>query len=437
MRAPAIVLLVAGLLLVGLLVATSGVLGGPDAHRLRAGFTDVNQMTPGQEVRVAGRRVGEIGKIEVEGGEAVVDLEITDEAVWPLPKGTFARARMGSTTAYLGRYTELIPGPKDAPPLPEDGILSRPGNEPVYELDEAYRIFRGRTNDDAGETVDELGETFDGRERELRRGLDATPGGLDAASAFARELSADEERLKTLAVAGDRTVTALAQREGDLRGLLSNVADTVDELAEHTRAQQVALSKAPSTFAATNTTLARLDRSIDELDPLVADLRTGAPALREVSRPVRTALAALRQAAPVANVALQQGTRAAPRLRRFFDAATPLLPRFGRALGDLAPMFACVRPYAPEIAGFLTTWTGLNKNYDSRGHYARSFPLTYNPAINPGTRLNSLQATQQTELKYAMPRPPGLNAGKPQFQPQCGAGPEALDPAKDPEGAGK
>ncbi|MEA2273229.1 MAG: hypothetical protein QOI98_1937, partial [Solirubrobacteraceae bacterium] len=59
--------------------------------------------------------------------------------------------------------------------------------------------------------------------------------------------------------------------------------------------------------------------------------------------------------------------------------------------------------------------------------------------ILPGTPLNSQQVTtvMKDRLKYAMPRPPGLNAGQPWFQPQCGAGPDSLDPSKDPEGAGK
>ncbi len=437
MRRPATLLLAAGVLLVVVLVATSGVLGGSDGHVLRAGFDDAIQMTPGQDVRVAGRKVGELTKVELVDGYAQVDLRIDDEDVWPLPKGTTARARGGSTTAYLGRYTELLPGPAGAGDLPEDGVLPRPRNDTAYELDQAYRIFRGRTKDDAGKAIDELGDTFDGRERALRKGLAAAPGGLDETTALMRELSADEERLSTLASAGDRTVSALAAREGDLRSLVTNAAGTFDELAQHTRAQQVALAKAPGTFRATNTTLARLDTSLDGLDGLVADLRTGAPALRAIARPTRTALAALRTVAPQANTALAAGTAAAPSLRTFFDTATPVMPRLGKALGSLAPMVSCIRPYAPEIAGFLTTWTGISKNYDAVGHYARTFPLTAVPAILPGTKNSSLDVTRTSRLRYAMPRPPGLNAGKPQFLPQCGAGPDALDPAKDPEGAGK
>ena len=34
---------------------------------------------------------------------------------------------------------------------------------------------------------------------------------------------------------------------------------------------------------------------------------------------------------------------------------------------------------------------------------------------------------------YALVRPPGYNAGKPWYLPQCGAGRDGVDPNKDPE----
>jgi hypothetical protein len=108
-------------------------------------------------------------------------------------------------------------------------------------------------------------------------------------------------------------------------------------------------------------------------------------------------------------------------------------------LDQVEPMAACIRPYAPELAGNLSTWTGYNRSYDNGGHYARTFPLMANPALIPGTALSSKQITDllKGRISYAMPRPPGLNAGKPWFQPQCGAGPESVDASKDPEGAGR
>ena len=83
----------------------------------------------------------------------------------------------------------------------------------------------------------------------------------------------------------------------------------------------------------------------------------------------------------------------------------------------------------------LGTWSGYNKNFDNGGHYARTFPLLFNPLLVPGTPLNSAQTVALSfgGMHYAMPRPPGLNAGQPWFVPQCGVTADALNPSKDPE----
>ena len=408
-------------------------LAGGTTHRLRAGFDNVIQLTPGQQVRVAGRQVGELGEIDLVDGQATAEILITDDEVWPLPKGTTARPRWGSTTAYLTRYVELYPGPAGAPDLEDGAILTR--TQTAEELDEAYRIFRGETDERLSSALGSLGEGLGGQGKDIRRGLAAAPTGLDGVGGLVRELAADEERLRTLAVAGDRTTTALARQSGELGDLVSNAAGTVEELAQRARAQQRALDRAPQTLDVTTSTLARLDTSLAKLDGLVDDIRPGAPALRSMARPARAALSELRTVAPLLRTTLDRGTRAAPRLRRLFDTASPFFPRAAAALETFNPMLGCLRPYAPEIAGFLSTWTGQLKNYDAEGHYARSFPLTAIPALLPGTSNTSAEALEQQPgtLTYAMPRPPGLNAGKPWFQPQCGAGPESLDASKDPE----
>ncbi len=410
---------------------------GDDGHTLRAGFDSVVQVTEGQDVRLAGRKVGNVEKITLVNGQPVLDLKISDDDVWPLPRGTSARIRYGSTTSYLLRYVELIPGKPTAPDLEDDAVLARADNLTPFELDRAYRIFRGRTKKDASRLLGRLAATFGDRKAELRRGLRATPGGLDETAGLLRELSANEASLRTLVRSGDRTLGALASRDRDLRSLISNAAETFDEFAEHTTAQQQALDRAPEAFDTTTATLARLDTSLDRLDPLVDDLRPATGPLRTFARRSRGALAELRSVAPLANATLRTGTEAAPRIQRLLDAGTPFLPRLGNVLGQLDPMFGCLRPYGPEIAGFLSTWAGFSKNYDRGGHYARSFSLGTSARLLPGTPNNSQQVVEATELTYAMPRPPGLNAGNPQFLPECGAGRDAIDPSKDPEGAGR
>jgi hypothetical protein len=359
--------------------------------------------------------------------------------VWPLHRGTYAGTRWGSTTSLAYRYVEIYPGPASAPALPNDAVLPAARNKTAVELDQAYRIFRGRTPRDFQKVLGELTATVNNQGPSIARGLRTAPGGLDQAAAVLREFSADQNALRTMMVAGDQATTALAGRQADLGNLVRHAAATFDEFARHTHAEQVALQRAPSAFSESVGTLSRLNTSLDGLQALLDDLRPGARQLRIFAAPARRALAELRREVPLATRTFRTGRLAAPPLTRMLKTGTTFLPHLGTVLDQFAPMMACLRPYAPELAGMLETWTGWNKNYDQYGHYARTFDLLANLAILPGTPFNSLQATNmfKNRLFYAMPRPPGLNAGHPWFQPQCGAGPESMDPSKDPEGAGR
>lgn len=245
-----------------------------------------------------------------------------------------------------------------------------------------------------------------------------------------------------LVASGDRTTTALATRDDELRDLVSNAAGTFDEFAEHADDQRAALDRLPATFRTSRVTLGRLDRSLGLLDALLDDLRPGARELRTLAGPLRGALVELRDFAPLAADTLQRGTRAAPPLTRFLNTGTSVLPRTGTVLRQLTPMVGCLRPYGPEIAGTLSDWTGFGKNYDEFGHYIHGIPTQRNIFIDAGQKQDSeaIINANRGRLFYAMPRPPGLNAsqgigsGRPTFLPQCGAGPESLDPSKDPEG---
>lgn len=446
MLTPIAILLAVGASVVGVLALAGGVcaLYTPlcdSEHTVRATFDRANQLVWGQEVRLGGRKVGEIKSVEEVNGHAVVELKISDDEAWPLRRGTLARARFGSTTSYVWRYIELVPGPAEAPALADGGVLGRTETVTPFEYDDTFRIFRGRTDDDLRKLVGGLGDTLGERGPALGRAFRDAPGGIDESRKLVRELGASEEALRLLVVSGDRTTSALAARDTELRSLVSNLAETFDEFAEHADDQRVALDRLPETFRTSTVTLGRLDRSLVLLDALLEDLQPGARELRKLAPPLQTVLIELSHFAPLATETLSRGTRAAPPLTRFLEVGTDRVPQLGNVLGQLEPMVGCLRPYGPEIAGTLSDWTGFGMNYDEYGHYVHGVPLQSNPLLNAGSKLDSEQTVKASggRLLYAMPRPPGLNAaqgigrGEPFFQPQCGAGRESLDAGKDPE----
>lgn len=405
--------------------------GGQKEHELRGVFRAAVQVYPGQQVRIAGRKVGTIRRADLDGGLVVVTMDIDDDA-WPLRRGTTAALRYGTPAGYATRFVELHPGRAGAPELPERGILGLADTATPVEFDEVFNTFTPRARRDLRATLSNAAGTLGGRAPDLRRIVRHGARALPRAAGLQHDLGTDRAALRRLVRGGGRTLAALRSRDNELRGVVTDAATTLRTLAANTRDQQTAFARIPTALGTSEGTLRRLDTSVGKLSLLVADLRPGARSLREVAPVLQRTLATLRTVAPQVTTTLRTGTRTVPHLSRFLGTATPYAPTLTRTLERLTPMLACLRPYTPEIAAFASTWLGFTANYDKVGHYARillqASPL---PAGSP------LKSTAVTKLgggfQYAMPRPPGLNAGQPWFQPQCGAGREALDPEHDPE----
>jgi len=406
--------------------------GGSDSHVLRASFQGAVQVVKGQEVRLAGVKVGKVGSVREDDGQALLDLDISDDRVWPLHRGTIARLRFGTTVSYAARYVELLPGPKTAPALASGGVLTTSDTITPVEFDQIFNIYNGDTRRNLQRLIGNGAAALDDRADDLSGALQRTPGAFGELASLMREVGADRSALGVLAGQGARTSRALARVDGPLQRFVDSAATTFDELAARATAQRATLDRLPGTLHTTSDTLGRLDRSQSNLHALVADLRPGARGLRRLAGPAQRTLTTLNDVAPLATRTLRTGRRAAPSIRALLREGVGFMPQLRAAMDRLAPAIACMRPYGPEIAGALGTWAGFAKNYDGLDHYART--LVQAEPYPAGTNLSSQRvSTLVPGVQYAFPRPPGLNVGQAWLQPQCGAGAQALDAARDPE----
>jgi phospholipid/cholesterol/gamma-HCH transport system substrate-binding protein len=357
-----------------------------------------------------------------------------DSSNWPLHAGTTAQLRFGAAAAYASRYVQLQPGPDRASTLADDALLPAADTSTPVEFDQIYSTFNAPTRANLGGTIAGAANTLNGHGGDIARDLELGGPGAQQTANMLGDLGVDPNALSTLVTAGAQTVGALRATDPQLQALVSHAADTFSVFADNAAALQASIERLPPTLRTTQHTLAHLDRSLNGLGKLVNGLAPGAAGLVTTAPLLTQTLQMLERIAPRARSTLQIGTRELPPLTRFLDATRPFLPSLSSALARLAPMIACVRPYAPEIGGYLVTWQG--GPIDTTGHYGRT-DIIETP-IAPGTTLSPARAVAQSggALKYAFPRPPGLNAGQVWFQPQCGAGPGALNPAMDPE-AGK
>jgi len=182
----------------------------PEGQRLAADFESVAGLDDKAAVRVAGVRVGRVDGIELVDRRARVGL-LLDRPL-ELTEGTKARL---TTSGLLGdRYVELVPGPADAPLLPEGAVV--PGETPV-------------TVDQALGQLSEVGQS-----------IQRLTGSMEG----------------TLA-------------EGDLDRLLTNLADTAEEIRKLVEANRQDVSATVHNFALASDSLAqelpKLSRQMQEL----------------------------------------------------------------------------------------------------------------------------------------------------------------------------
>jgi virulence factor Mce-like protein len=404
-----------------------------EPHHVRVALPSALSLVPGLDVQVDGVDAGKISKVDFRDGKAVVEIGIDDDH-WPLHAGTTARMRYGTTVGNGTRRLDVEPGPASAPALADGGIIPARDAYPTVEIDEVFNTLDRRTRRHLQGTVKRAADGLSGHAGALNRGIGQSAKGLTATSALIQDLAADTGAMRGLVVNAHRTARVLAARRDAVGELVTVAASTFDEFGNRSAAVQASLSRLPGTLSEVRGTLRRLDESVDGLNPLFADLRPGAASLRSLAPVARTAVARLRSVAPTGAAALDAVREAAPDVRALLAEAPPVVERLTPTLEKLAPMLACVRPYAPEAAGTLSNWASYTKNYDAISHYARvkvtasPYSLNSTPDVTTESYMKLLPM-----LSYALPRPPGLNAGKPWFVPECGAGPDSLDPAKDPE----
>ncbi|QKE83821.1 MlaD family protein [Arthrobacter sp. NEB 688] len=124
----------------GVLAATiANVLPG-DKATYRAVFTDVTGLNSGQDVRIAGVRVGTVQDIRV--AKDRVSAEVTFEVLRSstLTQGTAATIKYRNLVGE--RYVALTQEPGDATPLPEGGTIPLGRTHPALDLTVLFNGFK-------------------------------------------------------------------------------------------------------------------------------------------------------------------------------------------------------------------------------------------------------------------------------------------------------
>lgn len=415
---------VLGVLVAAAVLAAFVVLGGSSAHQYKLVFETAGQLVDDNSVTVGGRRVGSVKKIELTpDNRAEITVEVK-EPYAPLHSGTTAVVRGASLSGVANRYVALTPGPDSESELDDGARITEDSTTAIVDLDQLFNTLDEPTRDGLTKVIQGFGDWYAGRGEDGNASAKYFAPALSATRGLVQRLAADQEALDTVVSDTSKVVTALGERGPVLTDLVANTNASLAAIASENKALAQALDLLPQTLRRGSTTFVNLRAALDDLDGLVSASKTStknlAPFLRELAPLIREAGPTVNELArlirtPGAGNDFTDLMNDAPELARRAD------PGFKNSIGALnksIPVLSFIRPYSPELVGWLRDFGQGAANYDANGHFARIAPafnaFNYDAATNQYVPLPDSQ------------RKPGLaNGGVPgitspsQLIPRC------------------
>ncbi|MFG3422633.1 MCE family protein [Micromonospora sp. NPDC049460] len=248
------------LLLTGLLAQTLGAFP-TDGVTYRARFTDATGLLPGDDVRIAGVRVGRVSDIRVvDDTVAEVSFTVRDE----VPLATSVRAKIRYRNLVGQRYLALAEGPGDRRPLRPDGLIPVGQTTPALDLTVLFNGFRPLFTALDPADVNKLAYEI----IQVLQGEGGTVASLLRRTASLTNTLADRDAVIGRVITNLNTVLAtLATRDRDLDRAIQQLQQFVSGLATDRTAIGEALVNLGDLTGATSSLLREVR------PPLAADVR--------------------------------------------------------------------------------------------------------------------------------------------------------------------
>jgi phospholipid/cholesterol/gamma-HCH transport system substrate-binding protein len=308
--------------------------------RIKAEFSTAQAITPGQgqTVRVSGVKVGDVGKVELKEGRAIVTFEI-DRKYDDLIHGN-AKALLRPKTALKDMFVEVTPGDDSAPLMKEGDTLPVANTLPDVNPDELYAALDTDTRDYLKLLVNGAGQGLEGRGDELNEVFKRFEPTHKDLARVNEQVAQRRENLRRLVRNLNVLNTELATKDDELAGLVdaasrvfrafasqdTNITRAVDELPEALQQTTATLQSVERFSRTLRPSLEQLTPAVSKLDEANAALEPlgeeAAPILRSKIRPfVRETRPLVRDLKPSAS----QLAKATPQLTRVFEVLNTFL----------------------------------------------------------------------------------------------------------------
>lgn len=295
----------------------------PTVFKLKAAFSTAQAVTPGQgqTVRVSGIRIGDISKVDLKDGRAIVTMDV--EPKYARMIHTDATALLRPKTGLKDMFVELQPGSPKAPRATPNWTIPVDNTLPDINPDEIYAALDADTRDYLRLLVNGAGQGLKGRSGDLRevfRRFEPTHRDL------ARVTGAVAERrssLRRLIHSLNQLNTELAGKGNELAKLVSTSSVVFETFSSQQRNLRAGLGELPSALRQATSTLGRVQTFADVLRPTATNL---IPTAKAIDRANGAITPFAREAAPIVD----------KQVRPFVREARPLIRDLQPASADLA-----------------------------------------------------------------------------------------------------
>lgn len=370
-----------GALLLVVAVVAIVLLGGGGGKQYTLVFQTAGQLVRGNDVQVGGRRVGNVDDITLT-DDNLAEVKITvDEPYAPLHEGTTATIRLASLSSVANRYIALTPGANNKPELPDGARLGVERTTTVVDLDQLFNTLDERTRRGLQNVIQGSATMYAGKEREVSEAARYFSPALSSTTRLVREMSRDDKMLEAAIVSTARVVSSVSQKRAELAQMVGSLNTMLGAIASQNGNFSQALAEAPGTLKEANSTFRDLRAALDDLDPLVAASKPATVNLARFFRefrplvdgaiPTFTDLSTLVHTPGAAND-LTDLVRMQPALQR---VGSPAFKHSIDAMRKGQPVLDFLRPYTPELVGWVQSTGQASANYDSNGHYVRALPI--------------------------------------------------------------
>jgi virulence factor Mce-like protein len=325
-------------------LVTLGVSGTAGNYRVDALFDNADYLIAGQDVKIAGARVGQVERIGLtRERKARVQMRI-DPGFAPFRANATCSIRPQSLIGE--KFVECEPGDPSSGPLGRHGgdaptVPVAQTHSPV-DLDLVFDALRLPLRQRLSIVVNELGAGLVGRPRELNEAIRRANPALQEANRTLAILSSERHTLERLIDASDRVVGELAAHRGDVADFIDHSAAVARTVAGRRGELDAAVHHMPRL-------LAELEPAAVDLTGLATDARPVVRALGAAAPQVRALLGDVGPLASAARPTLVKLSELSVTGRRAVRAAIPVARLLAPVADRLPPVVRLALPLARSL----------------------------------------------------------------------------------------